>query len=77
VKHIPEEEKSVENDSQILLVSRRQVAAMLGVSQRTVIRLTQQGVLPTPLRVGRGVRWPETQILDAIRRLSQVPAAQP
>ncbi len=53
------------------MVTRRQVAEMLRVSERTTVRLTEQGILPTPLRVGRGVRWIEADILSAIRRLSQ------
>jgi excisionase family DNA binding protein len=64
----------MENDAPVKLLSRRHVAEMLGVSERTVVRLTKQGVLPVPLHVGRAVRWPEADILSAIRRLSQSPS---
>ena len=55
----------------VKMVTRRQVAEMLRVSERTTVRLTEKGILPTPLRVGRGVRWIEADIVSAIRRLSK------
>ena len=56
------------------LLRRREVAKMLGVSERTVLRLTESGVLPTPVRIGRSVRWLKTLILERLRKLSLIPA---
>jgi len=67
----------VRTKSQVKLLSRRQVAAILGVSERTVTRLSEKSILPKPLHVGRAVRWPESEILSAIHQLAEAPAKLP
>jgi predicted DNA-binding transcriptional regulator AlpA len=51
-------------------LKRRQVADMLAVSERTIDRLTRQGTLPPPLRIGRSLRWDEARIRETVSRLS-------
>ena len=45
------------NDSPDRLIPVGDVAAMLGVSRRTVWRLADAGKLPPPLRIGGSLRW--------------------
>jgi excisionase family DNA binding protein len=59
------------------LLTRRQVAELMSVSERMVSRLVKRGVLPAPLRIGRAVRWRESEVLDAIRQLPQSSAHLP
>ena len=40
------------------------VAAALGLSVRTIWRLTSTGQLPPPLRIGRSVRWSRESLLE-------------
>jgi len=40
-----------------LAVSAKELAELLGVSQRHVWRLLAMGRLPKPFRLGRAVRW--------------------
>jgi excisionase family DNA binding protein len=53
------------------LLKRREVARLIGVSERTVFRLTADGALPPPVRIGRSVRWSKAKILESISQLSQ------
>ena len=39
------------------LLSIKQLAALLGVAERTVSRLVDRRQAPTPVRLGRCVRW--------------------
>lgn len=50
-----------------LLVTARDVAAMLGVSTATVWRLRSAGKLPPPLKVGGAVRWRKADIEAWVR----------
>ena len=49
---------------QPLLISAKALAELLGVSTRTIQRLSQQNKLPLPVRFGRNSRWRT----DVIRR---------
>ena len=40
----------------------REVAAMLRVSTKTIIKWTQEGYLPRPLVVAQTKRWPKSAI---------------
>ena len=40
-----------------LLLNVRDVAQALGMSERTVWRLSAIGDIPPPIRIGRNVRW--------------------
>jgi predicted DNA-binding transcriptional regulator AlpA len=55
------------------LLRRREVAEVLAMSERNVLRLTQLGVLPSPVHVGRCARWSEDEILDWLRQLASQP----
>ncbi len=49
--------QAISNMQNVLLVNRREAARMLGLSERTVFTLTENGTLPT-IRFGiRGVRY--------------------
>ena len=60
----------------VKLLSRRQVAELLSVSERTVRRLVENGDLPVPVRIGRAARWHEAGVINFIRSLSEGPAKQ-
>ena len=45
-----------------LAFSAQQLAERLGVSLRHMRRLDSAGKLPKPVRLGRSVRWPVTEI---------------
>lgn len=45
------------NGSPSMLLSAAQVARKLGISTRTVWRLTSGGHLPQPVAIGRCTRW--------------------
>ncbi len=50
----------------------KQLAALLGVHPRTVVRLVQRGELPPPIRLGpRILRWRVTDIERAIEQRSR------
>lgn len=51
------------------LVDIRRVAQMLGVSSKTVRRMTRRGQLPRAVRIGRQVRWKLADIERYIKRL--------
>lgn len=48
----------------VLLVGMDEVAVMLGVCRRTVIRLNLSGRLPKAIRVGRCVRWNRRELIS-------------
>jgi excisionase family DNA binding protein len=49
-------------DAAPVLVTVKEVAELLGVSDRHVRRLTDSGAMPPPLRLGTLVRWRRTDI---------------
>jgi len=51
------------------LLSRTDVAQMLGLSLRTVERMEEKGELPAPVRLGRLVRFRASDIERYISRL--------
>ena len=54
---IPTAQVAEETSEGCLLLSVEQIAALLGVSTRTVWRLASTFRMPQPLRLGRVVRW--------------------
>jgi excisionase family DNA binding protein len=50
------------------LLSAEEVAAMLGVSERTLWRLLSAGKFPEPVRFGRSTRWRPADVKDWIDR---------
>lgn len=50
-----------------LAVDARQLAAMLGLSVRTIRRLDSAGRLPRPIRIGGAVRWKHEEICAWVR----------
>lgn len=57
------------------LIDVRAVASMLGCSQRHVFNLAKQGAIPSPLRLGRCVRWNQAVIEEWIAKASLNEAA--
>ena len=49
------------------LLSYRQAAALLGVSERTIWSVAQAGEIPT-IRIGRCVRFRRAAVIDWIRQ---------
>jgi len=45
-----------------LLLNVKEVAQLIGLSERTVWKLSSCGELPAPVRVGRSVRWLRTSL---------------
>ena len=57
--------------TEALLLTVQQVAAMLGLSRRTVFALTSSGKLPAPIRIGqRLTRWRRRDIETWAERLA-------
>jgi len=54
--------------SELQLLDVAAVAAWLTCSERTVWRLSDAGMMPRPIRVGRLVRWMKKSINDWIER---------
>jgi excisionase family DNA binding protein len=48
------------------MIDAKGVARMLGCSSRHVARLAENGRLPSPVKIGRLVRWPRQTLLDWI-----------
>ena len=51
-----------------VLIPAEEVAAMLGVSERTLWRLLSAGKLPQPVRIGRSTRWRAAEVREWIER---------
>ncbi len=52
---------------QVLAISARELAEMLGISLRQAWRLNAAGKLPMPIRLGGSVRWNRQEIMDWFR----------
>jgi len=50
------------NGNGVKLVGIKAVAELLGVCTRTVRRLCESGEFPQPVRLGRSLRWPLSDI---------------
>lgn len=59
-------ERQQENIS--LLLSAKEVAALMGITVRTVWRLVQRGNLWEPIRITRHAKWHRVEIEDWIQR---------
>lgn len=55
-------------DTAPVLLTAEEVAAMLGVSERTLWRLLSAGKIPQPVRIGRNTRWRVAEIRDWIEK---------
>ena len=53
-----------------ILLTADEVAAMLGVSERTLWRLLSAGKVPKPVRFGRNTRGREAEVARAIKSLA-------
>ena len=42
-----------------LLLNVKEVSKLIGLSERTVWKMSACGELPAPIRIGRSVRWPK------------------
>jgi len=51
------------------LLRDKEVAKMLGIGVATVWRRVRDGSLPTPIKLGHMVRWPRSEIIQAVERL--------
>jgi predicted DNA-binding transcriptional regulator AlpA len=50
--------------AELSVIGAKQLAAMLCLSTRTLRRLASAGRLPSPLHIGRAVRWRVADILE-------------
>lgn len=57
------------------LLKAREVAAMLQVSVATLYRQMDQGTLPRPVKLGSCSRWPQSEILAAVKAAGERRAA--
>lgn len=51
------------NAREILAITARNLADMLGLSVRQIWRLNSAGKLPKPLKIGGSVRWKRAEIV--------------
>ncbi len=49
------------------LLTAREVAAFLQISQPTLYRRITDGTLPRPVKLGSLSRWPQSEILAALK----------
>jgi len=49
----------------------RDVAALLGIGERSLSRYVESGAFPRPIRLGRSLRWSEQAVLAWINSRSQ------
>ena len=54
------------------LITKKELAELLGCSENTVSNLVKRGILPVPVRVGRLLRWTPQQIRNFIEDNSGV-----
>jgi excisionase family DNA binding protein len=52
------------NKSDPLLIPAKEVARILGISERTVWRHQSSGTIPKPVRIGGNVRWRADEIRE-------------
>ena len=45
-----------------VLLTVKEVAEMLGLSERTVYRLADMGKMPRPVKIGAAVRWRRNEL---------------
>jgi excisionase family DNA binding protein len=48
--------------SEPVLLTVKEVAEMLGLSERTVYRLADVGKMPRPVKIGAAVRWRKKEL---------------
>jgi len=60
--------KKLARKEEEMLLNVREVAEMLGVSERSVWRWSATGILPPGIKIGGCVRWPEETIRRWIRK---------
>ena len=49
-----------------VLLTVKEVAEMLGLSERTVYRLADSGTMPRPVKLGAAVRWRRSELEEWI-----------
>jgi prophage regulatory protein len=54
--------KEEPNMSEPVLLTVKEVAEMLGLSERTVYRLADMGKMPRPVKIGAAVRWRRSEL---------------
>lgn len=57
--------KTTQNVAQMLL-TYRQTAEFLGISENHLIRLNNAGKIPAPIRMGRSIRFSQQELQDWI-----------
>ncbi|MGB3831200.1 MAG: helix-turn-helix domain-containing protein [Mesorhizobium sp.] len=57
------------------LLTAKEVAAMLKISVPTIYREMNRGHLPRPVKLGSCSRWPQSEILAAIKAAGERRAA--
>ena len=53
------------------LLTRKEAAERLAISKRTLEREIARGKFPRPLKIGRSSRWPASDVLQYLERLSR------
>ena len=59
-----------------MMMTVKQVAEALGVSERSVWRWSSDGTLPPGIRIGASVRWPERSIREWLARREEEALAE-
>ena len=58
-----------------LLLTVKEVAALLGLSERTVWKLSSCGKIPQPARLGRSVRWSRKKLEEFVEQMKMEDSA--
>jgi predicted DNA-binding transcriptional regulator AlpA len=48
---------------------REELARVLSLSTRTITRLSAQGMIPRPVRIGGSLRWRAKDVIDFLEKL--------
>ena len=59
-----------------MLLNVRDVSQLLGLSERTIWKLSQCGELPAPVHIGRSVRWCKATLEEFIVRRQEAAEAE-
>jgi len=57
------------------LITAKELARLLAISERTLYRLKSMGEIPNPVTLGGSVRWRLTEIREWILKGCPIPAA--
>lgn len=62
-------------DEPAILLSDHTASALLGISRASFWRRVADGTFPKPIKIGGATRWRRSELIEAIDRAAERPAA--